>query len=438
MATAPAEELRPPRIAVYGLEKVGLTAVSGEHSTATHTLVFETYRTGSEFGEYDGVLLFQGIFERFERQSIPYWESWLEVDCDREMLDRREKEVTSLLAKGGFACIVLCEPFIDEDRHSSFKRTDLAKRLLNRERLHRFSLGGRYTEIRAVAGEFQRFLAAYGAACSTFTWQKDDLDVRPIAKWRTDTVGFSMGNRLFFVPALVPPNDAEKVLQYFHLLAEATLARRERARQEVPPWADTYVFPEEQALRAQLKDQTERIAMTEARLGQLGTFKLALVHDGDVLAEDVRSVLTRGLELRVSLEEDFREDLRIFDDQGGLAALVEVKGTSGGVKREFVNQAESHRERAGVVGQFPSVLIVNTGIKVASSLAAKDLDVAPEQAEHGRRLGVLVLRTLDLLGLVSLKQKGVVSSADVLRILTSSSGWLKVGADGYELFPPVA
>ena len=94
------------------------------------------------------------------------------------------------------------------------------------------------------------------------------------------------------------------------------------------------------------------------------------------------------LPLKPRREEAFREDLKLLDSTGNTVAFVEVKGASRGVGREQVNQADNHRERAGMSPEFPSLLIVNTNMK-AASITDKDQSVASEQIQHAARMNVL-------------------------------------------------
>ena len=77
--------------------------------------------------------------------------------------------------------------------------------------------------------------------------------------------------------------------------------------------------------------------------------------------------------------------------------------------------------------EFPSLLIINTNLKNSVSLADKDQLVATEQIQHAFRNNVLLVRTLDLLNLVSLHMRGGLTSDAVIDLLTKSCGWLKVG-----------
>jgi len=66
-------------------------------------------------------------------------------------------------------------------------------------------------------------------------------------------------------------------------------------------------------------------------------------------------------------------------------------------------------------------------MKNSVSLADKDQSVATEQILHACRNNVLILRTLDLLSLVSLHLGGKLTPDEVVELLIKSRGWLKVG-----------
>ncbi|PYO15422.1 MAG: hypothetical protein DMD31_06330 [Gemmatimonadetes bacterium] len=52
--------------------------------------------------------------------------------------------------------------------------------------------------------------------------------------------------------------------------------------------------------------------------------------------------------------------------------------------------------------------------------------MAPDQVRHAKHLGILVLRTLDLLRLLGLYKRGTITRDEVLRLLTTGAGWLRV------------
>src|SRR4051812_45121486 len=94
--------------------------------------------------------------------------------------------------------------------------------------------------------------------------------------------------------------------------------------------------------------------------------------------------------------------VKLIGEDGKVIAVCEIKGINRSVKRENINQTDSHRERSGFDEGFPALLIVNTNIKSARSLAEKDQDIAVEQVKHAVHMHVLIMRTIDLLGLLRL------------------------------------
>lgn len=124
--------------------------------------------------------------------------------------------------------------------------------------------------------------------------------------------------------------------------------------------------------------------------------------------------------------DEYREDLKILDDKSAPLVFCEVKGVNRGVKREHVNQADSHRERADLPATFPALLILNTHIKNARDLEEKDKDVPMEQVVHAKKNNVLILRTLDLLRLLCLKLQQNIPKEVIIDLFIQSSGWLRV------------
>ncbi|MBK6739563.1 MAG: hypothetical protein IPG64_17790 [Haliea sp.] len=125
-------------------------------------------------------------------------------------------------------------------------------------------------------------------------------------------------------------------------------------------------------------------------------------------------------------KDELREDFKLLNSETQPVCLCEVKGTNKGVKREHINQADSHRERSGFDACFPSILIINTHIKNARSIAEKDQEIANEQIMHAANMNILIMRTIDLLGLLRIFLMGKQNRNEIENMLVSSCGWLRV------------
>jgi len=417
------------KVLVYALEKRGLAAPWEQIDVPKCTLSFGSYDSAARFQEFDGVILFQGVFESFEVVK-GYSSSTLSHEWDRNELDKRTKETFALLDHGGWVCFLLDRPFKDFGyRGEDYRKTDLVKRLLNARGIDRGCLRERSVAIRSHVNEFRDFFDLYGGAWNVLT-PGHGSGAKTIASGPDGPVAVVSLGSVFFIPTLLP--DSGKAEEFFRLLAVASLSVRENLRDEVPDWADEFKLPGEVGILSKKKALLEEITRADGEMNRLRNFKKVLVAQGELLVDAVTFVLGEGLGLSYHREEAFREDLQLRNAEGQCVALVEVKGTSRGVQREHVNQADSHRERAGCTSSFPSILIINTNLK-AASLAEKDRAVAAEQVQHAARNNVLILRTLDLLNLAAMRLAGQIDVAAVTAMLTTSAGWLKVTDGQLEL-----
>ncbi len=121
------------RLLVYGIERRGIQTPDADIQTPRGELIFAPFETPVRFQDFDGVIFFQGIFEKFDTRRSGYDGASLSHQWYPNELDKRTKEVEALLRRGGLVCALICNPFIDMDTDEGrdFRGTDLAKRLLN-------------------------------------------------------------------------------------------------------------------------------------------------------------------------------------------------------------------------------------------------------------------------------------------------------------------
>lgn len=416
------------RIMVYAPEVAGLTPPQDCISHRNFRLEFEPFDTKRRFNEFDGVILFQGCFEDVGRETDWRGYGYDTLRYDKDELDKRLNETKLLLKQGGYICFVLCGRFVDGD-NERWVNTDLTKIYLNLRSFYRDDLSTRTTAIRCVRNEFNRFFEIYGAARATFNNLNENIDIKPIATLGSNLAGMIMWDERFFVPALLPENVDDRVSEFFTLLADALVATRRKLVFEVPDWADKLLFPGEPSLREEKANAISRIEEINAEIDIFRNYKKALVQGDEQLVDTVTDILEKGFGFKINRLDEYREDLKILDDEASPLVFCEVKGVNRGVKREHVNQADSHRERADLPASFPAILIINTHIKNARDLDEKDKDVPMEQVLHGKQNNVLIVRTLDLLRLLCLKMERDIPKETILDLLRTSGGWLRV-ADG--------
>jgi hypothetical protein len=418
------EELRTYRILAYGIEQRELPIPGRNITSKKYTIEFGAYQDAARFQDFDGVIVFQRTFEFFQRASDGFRSYWRHK-YDRDELDKRTKEALALVEQDGIVCILLADPFIDFDNGHNLRGTDLAKRLLSV--FDREDFSARTPIVTSKVDELRKFFELYGAAStSLFSRFEDKTRSKTLATGNGKSVSVVVDNRIFAIPTLIPKPTDEAVEEYFTILGEGLISLWERLREDLPQWANEYRFSEETTMLTNKRKLSVEISEIERKLKRFERLKRVLTLKGEPLVEAVMEVFDEALPLKPKREEAFREDFTLHDPAGKAVALAEVKGVSKGVTREHVNQADNHRERNGLPGEFPSLLIINTNMKSSTSLADKDQRVATEQIQHAARNNVLVLRTLDLINLASLFLIKEVSSEKVVELLTTSCGWLRV------------
>jgi hypothetical protein len=423
---------RTYNIRVDGVENKGLSLPDVPIVARNFSLLFEEFKTPSRFNDFDGVILFKGIFETFESKPSEFG-SYLKRSCDNHELDKRKKEATLLLEQGGFICFLLDDVFIDKENGRNFEGNDLAKFHLNYSDFYRDNFGGRLTRLKIKSDEFRSFLKVYGAANIYFRNFNKHIDLRVLAETPNGPAGMVINRNEYFVPTLIPDNLPERLKEYFTLLSEGLTSSHNKLQTLLPEWIKEFSFDEEVGLEEEEDKIRARLLQIKERTDKLDQFRSILALTGDDLVESVIRLFSEGFGIIVDGKDELREDFKLLNSASEPFCLCEVKGINKGVKREHINQADSHRERSGFDADFPSLLLINSHIKNARSVVEKDQEIANEQIRHATNMNVLMLRTIDLLGMLRMFLMGRLNRQDLEELLISSRGWLRVEEQEYRV-----
>lgn len=427
------EKEKKYNVLVYGIRKIELTAPSEPIVSRNFSIFFKPYNTDSRFNEYDGVVLFQGIFESFE-WKYRYDTKYLNHSWDKDELDKRKKEAQLLIENGGFLCFLLNKKFIDQNDYShDISGSDLAKYHLHYENFYRKTFNQRITNVVIKLDDFKKFLSVYGAAFNYFYNDNENIEWRIIATASGEVAGMVINRNQYFIPTLIPDNRLNTIEDYFISLVEALTSSYNKLQKTLPDWIEKFTFDEEAELSTEHEELENRIIEIENRRNVLSRYKSILANSSDELVASVRDVFANGFGIAVNIKDEFREDLILLDDSSKPVCLCEVKGTNRGAKREHINQVDSHRDRSKYDNKFPALLIINTHIKNARSVIEKDKEIANEQIIHAAKMNVLILRTIDLLGLLKLYLNCKLKLDEVKKLFTNNTGWLRVCENHYTI-----
>lgn len=430
------------KIMVYGVETIGYK-YEDDIETKEFSITFHPIDTDEEFNNFDLVIFFDKTFERRSDGKI--------FCTDEKELLKRIKQLFSLLNKGGSVCALVyrvqdeywTEPYFGGPQKHYSDDTSLLKVFLNDIGIgpsERHLSDVPLKHFKVFRSEYVDFIEKYGVTETYFAnLYKVSEHIKPIAKSESmsKNVGLLYQEKVFLIPCLVADKDVKNTEKLFTSLGKALTESLRKLSTEIPAWIDDQVlFPQEKEIRQTIDEHKKALSGLEEEKNKYHKLKSILCLSGDALVDRVSFAFSTFMGFDVESIEDFKDDLKLFlpdeEDKPVLIAIGEVKGVNSGVKREFINQTDSHRERIGLSTDLPALLIINTRMD-AVDLERKDLEVASEIIQKAVSNNILIIRTLDLINLIQLNENGEISLEDVHDIIKTKRGWLKADADGYDV-----
>jgi hypothetical protein len=427
------------KICAYGFDKIGFSIPTVPARLPGRELHFVGFQSASRFEEYDGIIVPQGIFESFHTGHAWGQGDYTEVRYDKAMLLERERQVRNLFSQDKWICF-LVDKIIDKAGYLHYEQddvsdTDLCKRVLNG-----LGMGRKRTEgaayVEATQSEFDKYIKKYGVAKTIFLLPVDrEPERRVLARIGDLAVGIEVLNLAFFLPFHSTHKTQETANEIVELITEAVLDYRQKNAIPLPGWLDEMRFEPEKRLAGDLALTLERLAQLQTELQEWKLYKAVLTTSGENLKTRINLILESYFGMKVDPTDEGREDGKILDDDGRVLAFFEVKGIKKGVSREHINQVDSHRERAGVDSSISGVLFINNQMDLPGIEARQKTSIVEEHIRHAAKLGVIIIRTIDLLYFMkhveSKPEKD--RKGELLRFLKQGGGWLMCGPAGCEL-----
>ena len=78
-------------------------------------------------------------------------------------------------------------------------------------------------------------------------------------------------------------------------------------------------------------------------------------------------------------------------------------------------------------------LLSNTHIKNSRSVEEKNQKVAQEQILYAVKMNILILRTIDLLGLTRLFLSEKITTDDLIKLITENKRWLRIDNESVKI-----
>jgi hypothetical protein len=352
-----------PKIFAYGFEQIGLEIPKADILVEKDKAIVKFVSMGesTSLDEAEGVVIPSGIFEKFEQQpNYPYYIE--DVRCKTDLMLQREREIVNLLQNGGWVCF-LVRKIVDTARNEyagdkDCSTTDLTKKFMNSFGIRRKPFNGS-AAVFSKNDEFNKYIGRWGVAKTILQYTSANGDYKILATVGDNQVGLEFSGSIFFLPFHTTRSDASEAEALLSELSRSVIDYLQKRRIEIPEWVNEFSFERENFLRAELDELNEKRATLKKELSTWHKWKGILVQSGEILKETVVTILTKFFELRITDVEDFREDALIRDNNDNIMAVIEIKGTKGGVKRTHINQIDSHRERNELDPSIPGILIIN-------------------------------------------------------------------------------
>jgi len=222
--------------------------------------------------------------------------------------------------------------------------------------------------------------------------------------------------------------------QFVPALFDAVLAHAEGASSDtVPGFLAGLRLPGEHELLLEIAEAEGALADLRDREADLARFRhlVGRATGGNLerLVIDALNQILEGSGYRAEDREDVRaEDFWLVGPEEDFG-IVEVKGQNSHVRRDDVNQVDSHRDEIGEQAHnLPGLLVVNI-FRGHEDLEQRQLPVAEQVIRRAAGSNVLVLRTIDVYNLLHQALAGRGAGATLLEALRAGGGWLEVATE---------
>lgn len=389
-----AGQLKQQIIFAFGFDRLGFTTPTELELSSEIKVRFISYESEISFEDADGLIIPSGIFERFGTQDGFMNGPRRVVFSDEDRLAVRLKQLLNASKKGVWAAFLVGS--VENGHERCWDDTDLAKRLLNmfcQEVVDHPPIS--FVDCRD--DQFRKYCDRFGIAQTTFVIEEKNLvELRIIATARDLPVAIAFRGKLFFVPFLTDRHDRATLGQCVELIATAVLAHKRKHDLHIPGWINNLRFITEEKIENEIGETEKKLLQLEADKDDWKSFKAILSTSGPTLNQIVVKVLRQFFSLPIKSEEKYADDACILGDDGTISHVIEIKGVNGGLKREHINQLDSHREKLNVKAEIPGILIINDFMDIEDFAERKKKNFDQNHLRHAFATNVKVLRTTTL------------------------------------------
>ncbi len=386
---------RKTQIIAFGFDKIVTNTDGLNHTDDEYTIGHVAYDSEESIASADAIMLPSDIFEITKTHQDVYGHRYTTYQCETKKLAEREKQLYRVLDRNGWVCLFLRRLNPGGSRETRFN--DLARKLVNKS-FDWANSHDPFPHLRSKSDEFRAFIDDFGIAQTKLgvPFRAHGIQALATSDDVREVFAAEIGGRKFFLP-LKPISRQGELADILKCAAKSILSYKKRNDLYLPQWLEAICFKNEENISSEIDALSARLDQAKLELSKWPRYKAVLTASGTLLNKVVVSVLRDFFQLNLKSEEGYIEDALIHTETGTPLFVVEIKGVNSGIKREQINQLDSHRERLGMDQHLPGLLIINDFAETPGIEARKAKRIDGQHLEHARRLNVRILRTVTLI-----------------------------------------
>lgn len=350
-----------------------------------------------------------------------------------------EKELFQALEKGATVCFLHYDEIVP--RHDGYNHNKGYMDESSMNELLGFQIGFRFLyhlHIKPIRidrpinwgqlkrTEFKNFFENWGTSKNTFQCYGEGSFGDIIQSVSDLSLGFVNDfekGLLIYLPCQRNFSNMNDLTNLFKTLIDNLVTYITRIRTELPDFAKEPFFEEETKIYSELKEMEQKVQDIKGALKPYYTAKVLAFASEYELQKLVPKFISDEFKIPTLQIETCNEDFWLLVSESKKIAICEVKSYVKGFSKSGVYDIFNHREHHKLDESFPALLFVNVNLN-AAGWKQKLSPIAPQDYQVATSNNVLIVRIEDVLFMWDAFKKGKIAKEEIIKILTTSKGWL--------------
>lgn len=426
------------RVLIFGVRTYGSNPLSINLDFCNVELIpFPSgYKKLKALSEYTLIILDYAVFSDKDQATVLY----------QQKQEIFEKQMLEALESGTCFCFLHYDEvapsydqynakhgYMDSEDTGACYQTQIGFRWLDNSKGRPIKLSSPIISYPLRRNEFKKYMDRWGASKNVFKAYNEKYFSDIIAGKEEELLAtaFSVDRRkgkLVYVPCQRDFSRPEMLSDTFATLIDSVITYLTKSRMELPEWARTPIFDEEEELAKENAHLESKLEENHEKLDIFHSAKQLLFQSEYGLEEALPKFLQEQCKIPIEREETYKEDFWLIGPAGQKVAICEVKSYVKGFKKSGLFALYSHRESHKLDENFPAALFVNANLN-AASWKQKDKPIDKQDYKEAAHKHILIVRIQDLLFAWQALREGVIDANKLPSVVKDEVGWLKFKRD---------